>query len=309
MPDLFGHFFDFDTPTPETPLPPGFGSGSGFVLDDEGHILTNHHVVAGARRIEVHNFARQKFEAEVVGVDPVTDIALLHVADHDGALFPAPIGESEDLLIGDGVLALGQPLGLKFTITAGFVRARGRQLTGEESTVESFIRTDAAIDAGNSGGPLVDRFGRVVGINTATAGSTRFLGYGFAVPMRLALDIVDDLLEYGYARRPSLGVSVSSVAVVVAEVYGLDQVRGAQVFAVDPDSPAGGRLRVGDVILALDGEPIETANDLAAGIRLRDPGEEVELLVQRDRRAQEIRVVLGEVEPEEAETLPVPYHN
>ncbi len=199
--DLFGYFFDYDTPTPETQAPPGFGSGSGFVLDDEGHIITNYHVVAEATLVEVRAFNGKKFQAEVVGVDPVTDIALLHVADHDGALFPAPIGESEDLAIGDKVLALGNPLGLGFTITLGTVLTKGGQLTGWESTVEAFIRTNAAINPGNSGGPLLDLSGRVVGINTAIARSNHFVSFGFAVPMSLALEVIDDLLEYGYVRR------------------------------------------------------------------------------------------------------------
>jgi serine protease Do len=306
IPDLFRRFFDFDAPAPETPVPPQIGSGSGFVFDDEGHIITNHHVVAEATRVDVRTFDGQEFEAEVVGSDPVTDIALLRVGAHGGELSRAPIGDSQSLLIGDWVIALGNPLGLDFTVTAGIVSARGRRLTGRQSAVESFIQTDAAINPGNSGGPLVDLSGRVVGINTAIAGSDRFVGYGFAVPMRLALEVVDDLLEYGYARRPRLGIRVSSVTAVDAEVYGLDRVRGAEVNTVDPDSPAEGRLEVGDVILELDGDPIETANDLTAGLRLRDPGEEVELVVQRDRRQQRIRVVLGEFEQEEAETRPVP---
>jgi S1-C subfamily serine protease len=171
------------------------------VLDDEGYIITNHHVVAGATRVEVRTFNEKKFQAEVVGVDPVTDIALLHVADHDGALFPAPIGECEDLAIGDKVLALGNPLELGFTITMGTVLTKGGQLTGWESTVKAFIRTDAAINPGNSGGPLLDLSGRVVGINTAIARSNHFVSFGFAVPMSLALEVIDDLLEYGYVRR------------------------------------------------------------------------------------------------------------
>jgi S1-C subfamily serine protease len=201
IPDLFGQFFDFDMPTRETPVPPGFQSGSGFVLDDEGYILTNHHVVAEATRVQVRTFDGRTFKAEVGGVDPVTDVALLHVADHDGALVPALIGESDDVSIGDWVLAFGNPLGSGFTVTAGKVLAKSRPMRGWESAVEAFIRVDAAITPGNSGGPLVDLSGRVVGINTATARSTSFVGFGFAVPIRLALEVVDDLLEYGYVRR------------------------------------------------------------------------------------------------------------
>lgn len=302
VPDLFRRFFEM--PAPNRELPPQVGSGSGFVIDDDGHILTNHHVVTDAVRVEVRTQDGREFAAEVVGSDPATDVALLRVAHHGGSLVAAPLGSSDDVLVGDWVLALGNPLGLEFTVTSGIVSAKGRQLTGRSLAVESFIQTDAAINPGNSGGPLIDLTGQVVGINTAIFGSNRFVGYGFAVPIELALDVVDDLLEYGYARRPRLGARVSDVTAVDAEVYGLDRVRGAEVNALEDDAPAKGRLEVGDVILELDDESIEDANELIAALARRDPGERVKLTVLRDGREREVRVTLGEFESAEQGARP-----
>lgn len=303
IPDLFRRFFEM--PSPDTPLPPMVGSGSGFIFDEEGHIITNHHVVADATRIGIRTHEGREFEAELVGSDAATDIALLRVDTGDEELPRAPLGDSGGLQIGDWVLALGNPLGLEFTVTSGIVSAKGRQLTGRALAVESYIQTDAAINPGNSGGPLVDLSGRVVGVNTAIFGSDRFVGYGFAVPIELALEVVEDLLEYGYARRPRLGIRVSDVTAVDAEVYGLEAVRGAEVNAIDTDSPAEGLLEIGDVLLALDGEPIDNANALVAGLAQLDPGDVVELRVQRDGEERRVRVELGEFAREGSRVRPV----
>ena len=298
-PELFRRFFG--TPSPQQPLPPQVGSGTGFAIDESGHIVTNHHVVAGATRVEVRTRDGHEYEAEVVGSDASTDIALLRVEDAN--LPPLAIGNSDELLVGDWVLALGNPLGLEFTVTSGIVSAMGRQLTGRALAVESFIQTDAAINPGNSGGPLIDLSGRVVGVNTAIFGGDRFVGYGFAVPITLALEVVEDLREYGYARRPRLGVRVSPVTAVDAEVYGLEEVRGAEIVAIDDDSPALGKLEIGDVVLALEGHDIEDSNALVTLLARMDPGDEVELLVMRDRRETSVRVKLGEFEPSESAAL------
>ena len=303
-PELFRRFFG--SPAPDQPLPPQVGSGSGFVIDDDGYLITNHHVIEGATRVEVRTRDGREYEAEVVGSDPSTDIALLHVDAEPDVLPPLRIGDSDGLLVGDWVLALGNPLGLEFTVTSGIVSATGRQLTTRALAVESYIQTDAAINPGNSGGPLIDLSGRVVGVNTAIFGGQRFVGYGFAVPIGLALDVVDDLREFGHARRPRLGVRVADVTAVDAEVYGLEEIRGAEVASIDDDSPARGRLEVGDVILELDGQPIDHSNALVAGLARRDPGDDVDLLVFRNGREREVTVTLGEFEQTESEVVPAP---
>lgn len=298
MPDLFRRFFEM--PESEVVPPPQTGSGSGFVLDSRGHVVTNHHVIADAADILVRAYDGREFEAEVVGSDPSTDLAVLRLDAGDKPLPPADFGDSDELLVGDWVLALGNPLGLEFTVTSGIVSAKGRQLTGRSTTVESFIQTDAAINPGNSGGPLIDLSGRIVGINSAIYGSSRFVGYGFAVPVNLAQSVIDDLLEFGYARRPRLGVGVSDVTAVDAEVYGLDRVQGAEVVTVDAGGPAAGQLEVGDVIVGLDDEQIEDANALIANLAQRDPGDDVALRVVREGRERNVRLELGEFDREGA---------
>jgi len=292
-PDFLRRFFDFDRPGQSSPAPP-IASGSGFVIDTGGYIVTNQHVVAHAARVDVRTFGGREFPAEVVGRDSVTDIALLKIDPDGHRLAAAVLGTSDQLLIGDWVLALGSPLGLDFTVTAGIVSAKDRQLTGRETTVESFIQTDAAINPGNSGGPLIDLAGRVVGVNTAIYGSDRFVGYGFAVPINIVLEVANDLREFGHARRPRLGIRVGRIDAVDAEVYGLDLVQGAEVVTVDREGPAAGQLEVGDVILAVDGEPIGSANELTATLLGRDPGDVVALRVVRDQSERTVRVRLGE---------------
>jgi len=300
IPDFFRRFFDFQTPEEGFTPPPQTGSGSGFVIDEDGHILTNNHVVANADVILVRTHDGREFDAEVVGTDPSTDIAVLRI--DAAAALPPPVtfGDSDEVLVGDWVLALGNPLGLEFTVTSGIVSAKGRQLTTRQSSVESFIQTDAAINPGNSGGPLIDLSGRVIGVNTAIFGGQRFVGYGFAVPIDLANEVVRDILEYGYARRPRLGIGVSPVTAVDAEAYGLDEVRGAEVVTVDPEGPAAGALAVGDVVLAVNGRDILDANALIADLARRDPGDEVTLTVVRDGREREVTIELDEFEHGEA---------
>ncbi|MGD8869018.1 MAG: Do family serine endopeptidase [Gemmatimonadales bacterium] len=302
IPEPFRRFFEF--PEPQYELPPQRGSGSGFILDEAGHILTNNHVVAQSSRIRVRLLDGREFDAEVVGADPNTDIAVIQVQGDADNLPTAPLGDSDALQVGDWVLALGNPLGLDFTVTAGIVSAKGRQLTGRATALEAFIQTDAAINPGNSGGPLIDLRGRVVGINSAIYGGPRFVGYGFAVPENLARRVADDLIEYGYVRRPRLGVGVSDVTAVDAEVYKLDQVSGAEVNTVDEDSPAAeAGLEVGDVIVAVDGEPVPDATALTTRLAQHQPGDELTLSVIRDGRRIELTATLGEFpHPEEGST-------
>jgi serine protease Do len=289
IPEQFREFFR---------LPPGQnrprqGTGSGFIIDGQGHILTNTHVVADASRLTVRLLDGREYSARVVGTDVSTDIAVIRIDARDGESFPVvPLGESEAVRVGDWVLALGNPLGLDFTVTAGIVSAKGRQMAGN---LESFIQTDAVINPGNSGGPLIDLFGRVIGVNSAIFGSDRFVGYGFAVPINLARRVADDLIEHGYLRRPLLGAAIASITAVDAEVYNLPAVRGALISGVTPGGPAAGAgLAPGDVVLSLNGNEIRDDTHLITSLAELQPGQRVTLSVRRDGRVRDVDVVLGE---------------
>jgi serine protease Do len=291
--------FFFGPPGEEQERPPQQGAGSGFIIDEAGHIVTNNHVVEGASYINVRLLDGREFDAELIGGDPSSDVAVVQI-DPEGEDLPvARFGASENARVGDWVIALGSPLGLDFTVTAGIISAKGRQLRGQ-AALEAFIQTDAAINPGNSGGPLVNLEGNVVGINTAIFGSNRFVGYGFAIPADLAERVIRDLLEYGEVRRPRLGVSVSDVTAVDAEAYGLDEVRGADVSSVEEGSPADeAGIELGDVIVAVDGKPVEDATDLITTLAGMAPGDEVELDLIRDGESTTVTAELGRFESEE----------
>src|SRR5690606_6824878 len=262
---------------------PREGSGSGFIFDSRGYVMTNRHVVADADEVIVTLSDGREYRATVVGTDPMTDVAVIRIDPNGGKPLPvATLGSSEDLQVGDWVLALGNPLGLDFTVTAGIVSAKGRNVgilrrEANLSAVEAFIQTDAAINPGNSGGPLADLTGRVVGVNTAIASATGFYaGYGFAIPIEVARKVANDLIEHGVVRRPRLGVLVEEINATDAEVYGLDEVAGAEVKQVQEGTPAAkAGLKVGDVIVGLDGVPIRTATQLISSLAQREPGEKV----------------------------------
>lgn len=287
---------------------PREGTGSGFIFDERGYIMTNRHVIDGADEVVVTLPDGREYTAEVVGSDAMTDVAVIRIEPEKGRTLPVThFGDSDRLQVGDWVLALGNPLGLDFTVTAGIVSAKGRNVgilsrDGGNSTVEAFIQTDAAINPGNSGGPLVDLRGRVVGVNTAIASRTGYYaGYGFAIPIAVASKVANDLIEHGAVRRPRLGVGVNDVTAVDAEVYGLDEVAGAEVAQVQDGTPAArAGLKLGDVIVKLDGEPIRDATQLISTLARRQPGEVVELEIIRDRKRRTVRVELGQFETEEA---------
>lgn len=281
---------------------PQAGAGSGFILDRQGHIMTNHHVVNGATRITVRLVDGREFDARLIGSDAATDVAVLKVEPRQGEALPvSELGQSADVRIGDWVIALGNPMGLNFTVTAGIISAQGRQLrrgaTGPDDgapPLEAFLQTDAAINPGNSGGPLVDLFGRVVGMNTAIS-AQNFVGHGFAVPIDLARRVADDLLAHGYVRRPRIGVTVNDVTAVDAEVYGLSRIRGAQITSVQAGQPgAQAGLQPGDVVLSIAGREVRDATDLTTTLALHQPGETLDFRVWRDRRESTLRVRLGE---------------
>lgn len=274
-------------------------TGSGFIIDSAGHVLTNHHVIAGGDRVRVRLLDGREFDAVAVASDPASDVAVLSLWHARGTFQPVTWANSDSIRIGDWALALGNPLGLEFSVTAGIVGAMGRRLRPGTAALEAFIQTDAAINRGNSGGPLVDLRGYVIGINSAIASDdATFVGYGFAVPSNLARRVVQDLLEHGHVRRPRLGVRISDVSAVDAEIYELPTISGAEVNAVERGSPAAqAGIRMGDVIVALDDAEIRDATQLTARLAQYEPGNEVLLALYRDGIRRQIRARLGLLEP------------
>jgi serine protease Do len=281
------------------------GVGSGVIYSPDGYILTNNHVVQQADRVTVLLYDRRQLEARVVARDPATDVAVVQVEGND---FPhARLGDSEAVRLGDWVLALGSPLGLEFTVTAGIVSGTGRSLgilgsamRPEESAaapLEHFIQTDAAINPGNSGGPLVNMAGEVVGINTAVATpGGGFPGYGFAIPSNLARNVAEQLVRNGEVRRPYLGVGLDNVSAADAEVYGLERAEGAEVKTVEPGSPADqAGIRIGDVVVGVGERNVGTVSELQSVLAALEPGSTVQVRLVRFGEAVEQAVRLGVV--------------
>ena len=288
------------------------GSGSGFIVSEDGYIITNNHVIEGAEAINIQLSDRREFTAQLVGRDPTTDVALLKLDAND--LTPLTLGSSDATRVGEWVLAIGSPgfrgVGaepLTTTVTAGIVSAKGRSIniigqgleetaTGGSLAIEDFIQTDAAINPGNSGGPLLNIRGEVIGVNAAIAsnnGSNQ--GYGFAVPIDLVQEVVDDLVRYGEVRRALLGVSIQGVDDTDARYYELDEVAGAKVMAVNQGmAAANAGIRVGDVIVAVEGEKVESVPDLQRKIRRHEPEETVNVTVVRadDLKPETVKVRL-----------------
>jgi serine protease Do len=302
VPEDFWWFFE-----PEEPLelPPQVLTGTGFIYDGSGLVLTSGHVVEGASTVRVTLRDGRELDADVKGVDPTTDVAVIALRGQPGSFETIELGSSDALQVGDWVLALGNPLGLDFTVTAGIVSAKGRQLTGGDGTqLEAFIQTDAAINPGNSGGPLIDLSGRAVGINAAIYGGERYVGYGFAVPIDLARRVASDLIEFGRVRRPRLGIRVSDVTAVDAEAYGLERISGAEVNTVESGSPgARAGLRPGDVIVQIDDDPVPDATALTTRLAQMRPGDTVRLTVFRTARRLDLVATLGEFETAEEEAV------
>ena len=264
------------------------GSGSGFVISADGYILTNNHVVEGAEQVTVRLLDRREFKARVIGTDPNTDVAVLKIDAKD--LPPVALGNSDDARVGEWVLAIGNPLGegLTFTVTSGIVSAKGRALNGlpgrGQGSIQDFIQTDAAINPGNSGGPLVSVRGEVIGINSAIASETGFYsGYGFAIPINLARTVMNQLIESGKVHRAALGVSIADVTINDAQYVGLPEIRGVVVKDIpSDDSPAkAAGIEPGDIIIAVEGKPVEYVGQLQQVIGFRKPGDVVKVEVAR----------------------------
>ena len=279
----------------------GLGSGgalgSGVIYRADGYIVTNHHVIDGAAAVEVLLSNGDRYAAEIVGSDELNDLAVLRI-EREGlpaiALRPA----DEPLRVGETVVAIGSPFGLDATVTAGIISALNRDLSVPNSAdvIPAVIQTDAAINPGNSGGALVDLRGRLVGINTAIVSrSGANEGVGFAVPVQQAVVSGDQLIEQGFVRYPLLGITGTDITAEIAEAFDLDNRRGAVVDSVQPGSGADeGGLRSGDVIVAVDGNPLASMSDLVAEVRRRAPGDTVVFDVLRDGEPLRIEAVLGE---------------
>lgn len=264
--------------------------GSGFVISEDGYVVTNNHVIESADEIVIEFFNGKELDAEIVGTDPQTDIALLKV-EADKPLDHVSFGDSNKARVGDWVIAMGNPLGQGFSVSAGIVSARNRALSG---TYDDYIQTDAAINRGNSGGPLFNMDGEVVGVNTAilspTGGS---IGIGFSMASNVVSKVVDQLKEFGETRRGWLGVSIQDVTDDVAEAIGLDKARGALVTDV-PDGPAAeAGMKAGDVITSFDGQDVKDTRALVAQVGEAKVGKTVRVVVFRDGKTQTLKVTLG----------------
>ncbi|NLW49445.1 MAG: Do family serine endopeptidase [Candidatus Brocadiaceae bacterium] len=272
------------------------GLGSGFLLDQEGHILTNNHVVGQADQLRVQLSDGREFEAEVAGTDPKTDLAVIRISGSTENLPTLPLGDSDNVKAGQWVMAVGNPFGLRHTVSVGIVSATGRRIGAAD--YESMIQTDAAINSGNSGGPLVNLRGQVIGINTAIVGQAN-LGIGFAIPANMAKDILDDLIAGREVRRGFLGVRIEALRPDMAEAFGYKGTGGALVQEVTPGTPAEkSDLQAGDIVTSLNGRPVADDNDLRQRIAGTAPGETIELGVWRDGRERTISVTLDELTDE-----------
>ena len=301
---------------PEMQVPPGFeeffrqfprpqapefqeNAGSGFIVSRDGYILTNDHVVDGSEQVTVRLLDRREFRAKVVGTDPNTDLAVLKIDATN--LTPAPLGDSDASRVGEWVLAVGNPLGenLTFTVTSGIISAKGRSLAlpnVSDRSIQDFIQTDAAINPGNSGGPLVSVRGQVVGVNSAIASRTGlFSGYGFAIPINLARQVMDQIIANGRVQRVALGVTVRNASLNDATYVGLPEIRGVVVEDYGSETSPARRagLEPGDIIISVDGKPVEYVGQLQQRIAFRKPGEAVKIEVARKggaRKTIEVRL-------------------
>jgi S1-C subfamily serine protease len=288
------------------------GAGSGFLIDNDGHILTNYHVVRGAQTIEVTLGDQSRFKAKLIGADSRNDIALIKIEPKDRKLTPLVLGDSRNLLVGQRVLAIGNPFGFQSTLTTGIVSSLGRTVQTSESTfIDEAIQTDAAINRGNSGGPLLNTRGEVIGINSAIYAPTgTTAGIGFAIPINTARRVADDLISQGRVRRATLGVEGRALWPGLAEALNMSVEKGILVERVTPGGPAalagirGGtksvlaglqELRIGgDVLVAVDGKPITTQMDLNLLLNRARPGDTMKLTIYREGKQMDVPVKLGE---------------
>jgi S1-C subfamily serine protease len=291
-------------------LVPEEGQGTGFILDKEGHVLTNYHVIANAQKIEVTLYNRKTVPAEIVGADRQYDLAVLKVSGTN--LTPVTLGDSHDLQVGMKVFAIGNPFGLSGTMTRGIVSSIRSVRGPNGDSIDEAIQTDAAINPGNSGGPLLNSRGEVIGINSMifTGGAEQSAGIGFAIPIDTAKAVLNDLVNYGRVRRPSLGIAGLPIGPELADQMGLAADYGILVMQVNPGSAAdraglhGGNQRAllgntpitlgGDLIVAIDGDTIEDMQDLSQALNKHKAGDTVTVTIYRGKKKLEVKLTLGE---------------
>ncbi|MDQ1388885.1 MAG: hypothetical protein QOF56_2339 [Acidobacteriaceae bacterium] len=288
---------------------PQEGQGSGFVIDREGHILTNYHVVADARQVEVTMHNRKKYKATVVGTDPAHDLAVIQIKAPD--LVPSVLGDSRNLQVGQKVYAIGNPFGLAGTMTRGIVSSIRPVREPNGATIDEAIQTDAAINPGNSGGPLMNWHGEVIGINTMILSSVnQNAGIGFAIPINTAKAVLNDLMTLGRVRRPALGVRTIPISAELADEIGLPSNYGLLIVQVTPGGSAeqaglhGGTERAylgnipimlgGDLIIAIDGEKVQDEQDLSQMMNNHRAGDTVKVTIIRNKKKMDVNVALGE---------------
>jgi S1-C subfamily serine protease len=288
---------------------PQEGQGSGFVIDKEGHILTNYHVIADARQVEVTMHNRKKYKATVVGTDPAHDLAVIQIKAPD--LVPSVLGDSRNLQVGQKVYAIGNPFGLAGTMTRGIVSSIRPVREPNGATIDEAIQTDAAINPGNSGGPLMNWHGEVIGINTMILSSVgQNSGVGFAIPINTAKAVLNDLMTLGRVRRPALGVRTIPISAELADEMGLPADYGLLIVQVTPGGSAdqaglrGGTERAylgnipimlgGDLIVAIDGEKVSDEQDLAQMMNNHRAGDSVKVTIYRNKKKVDVSVALGE---------------
>src|SRR5262245_58722258 len=291
-PEFFERFFRRRPPREE-----GRSTGSGVIVDAQGYILTNNHVVENAGEVEVRLSDDRKFKATIVGRDPKTDLAVLKVDTAGTALPVAELGDSDKLRVGQWAIAIGNPFGLDRTVTVGIISATGRTKVGV-ATYEAFIQTDASINPGNSGGPLLNLEGRVIGINTAIVSSGQ--GIGFAIPINMVREVMNQLVSKGRVVRGWLGISIQDLTDDLAAGFGATGKGGVLVADVMKDSPAeGGGMKAGDIIVDFGGTPVKEVTELQKRVAAVQPGRNVPVTVLRDRRPTKLTVKIGEQPGEE----------
>ena len=271
--------------------------GSGFIIDESGIVVTNNHVIQGAEDIIVRVNGDEEFKAKVLGADPLMDIAVLQL-ETDEKFIPVSFGDSDKARIGDWVIAIGNPFGLGGTVTSGIISARNRSIG--LSRYEDFIQTDASINSGNSGGPLFDLEGNVIGINTAILGRNGSIGIGFSIPSNSAKTVISQLIEFGETKRGWLGVRIQNVTQEIADAEELDEPRGALVVSVAENSPSDkAGIKDGDIILEFNGEKIKQMKELPAIVAKTEVGKNVKVKVWRNKNELTKNVILGRLETSE----------
>ncbi len=271
--------------------------GSGFIIDAKGIVVTNNHVIQGAEDILVRVDGEEEYKAKVIGADPLSDIAVLEI-DSNEKFKPVKFGDSDKARIGDWVIAIGNPFGLGGTVTSGIISARNRSIG--LSRYEDYIQTDASINQGNSGGPLFDMSGNVIGINTAILGQSGSIGIGFSIPANSAKIVIDQLIEFGETKRGWLGVRIQDVSKEIADLEKLDKPRGALVASVAKNSPSDkAGIKAGDIILEFNGTPIKEMKELPKIVALTEVGKVVEVKIWRNQKEIIKKIKLGRLETSE----------